>query len=79
VKILHWAALLIEALGTLFVWLDTVRLNARNPPHGITLGDPAGFTSWYYHGALLGFALLFVGILLQGICLALEKRKPPAT
>jgi hypothetical protein len=66
---LRWGTILLESLGTLFVWLDTMRLHARNPPHGITLGDPPGYSAWYYHKGLLGFSLLLLGILLQGVCL----------
>jgi hypothetical protein len=69
---LLWVALFMEALGTIFVWLDTVRLNARNPPAGITLGDPPGYSSWYFHSALFGFAILFLGILITGLALLLE-------
>jgi hypothetical protein len=64
---LRWATIVIEVLGTFFVWLDTVRLNARNPPHAITLGDPPGYSAWYFHSGLLGFSLLLLGILLQGM------------
>ncbi len=67
--LLRFAPIVLEFFGTLLVWLDTVRLHARNPPHGITLGDPPGYSAWYYHKGLLGFSLLFLGILLQGVCL----------
>jgi hypothetical protein len=66
---LRWATIVLEALGTLFVWLDTVRLNARNPPHGFGIGDPPGYSAWYFRSGVLGFSLLFLGILLQGVCL----------
>jgi hypothetical protein len=67
--LLRWAILFVEFFGTLLVWLDTVRLNARNPPGGVTLGDPAKYKARYYHMGLHGFALLFIGILLQGVYL----------
>ena len=69
---LHWLALLIETLGTLLVWLDTVRLNARNPAEGITLGDPPGYAHWWYHCSFAGFSLLLLGILVAGVSLLLE-------
>jgi hypothetical protein len=67
--LLGLAPILLSFFGTLFVWLDTVRLHARNPPHAITLGDPPGYSAWYYHSGLLGFSLLLIGILLQGVYL----------
>jgi hypothetical protein len=67
--LLRLAPIVLEFFGTLLVWLDTVRLNARNPPHAFTIGDPPGYTAWYYHKGMHGFALLFIGILLQGVYL----------
>ena len=68
-EVLRWATIVLEVLGTLFIWLDTVRLNARNPPHGFMIGDAPGYGAWYFHSGVLGFSLLFLGILLQGVCL----------
>jgi hypothetical protein len=71
--LLRFAPIVVEFFGTLFVWLDTVRLNARNPPNGVTLGDPPEYRAWYYHQGLYGFGLLFIGILLQGVYLSLAR------
>ena len=72
----HGVALFIEAVGTLFIYLDTCRLNARLPsePLGVlaTFGDPVPYRAWYYHRASLGFALLFIGIIVAGFVLWLE-------
>jgi hypothetical protein len=68
--LLRLAPILCEFFGTLFVWLDAVRLNARNPRDGVTLGDPPKYKAWYYHMGLYGFALLLVGILLQCVYLS---------
>jgi hypothetical protein len=61
----HKIALGFEAVGTLFIFLDTRRLSARTPPEGFTLGDPIEFRHWYFHCAALGFGLLFLGILVS--------------
>jgi hypothetical protein len=69
----HTAALIIESVGTAFILLDTLRLNARTPPDALfTVGDPILFRHWYYHHAELGFFLLFLGILSQGYVLWCE-------
>jgi hypothetical protein len=76
--VLHWIALFIEALGTLLVWLDTERLNARFPSEpGVigTVGDPLGYRVWYYHCSTVGFLLLFLGILVAGFVLLLEHQE----
>jgi hypothetical protein len=69
IKSLQFASIIVQFFGTLFAWLDTVRLNARNPSEGFMFGDPPGYSAWYFHSGVLGFSLLFVGILLQGVCL----------
>jgi hypothetical protein len=61
----------METLGTILVWLDASRLNARNPREGIILGDPPGFKAWWYHRSFLGFSLLLLGILIGGVALFL--------
>jgi hypothetical protein len=66
-KLLGLAPIVLQVLGTLLVWLDMVRLNARNPSDGFTLGDPPGYKAWYYHSGLYGFTLLLIGIVLQGV------------
>ncbi len=45
-EVLRWATIVLEVLGTLLIWLDTVRLNARNPPHGFMIGDAPGYGAW---------------------------------
>jgi hypothetical protein len=37
--LLRWTPIVIEFFGTVLVWLDTRRLNARNPPDGFVIGD----------------------------------------
>jgi hypothetical protein len=71
--LLRWTPIVIEFFGTVLVWLDTQRINARNPPDGWVIGDKPGYGAWHYHRADLGFALLLFGILLQGASLALEQ------
>ena len=71
--LLRWTPIVIEFFGTVLVWLDTQRINARNPPDGWVIGDKRGYEAWYYHRADLGFALLLFGILLQGASLAFER------
>ena len=71
--LLRWTPIVIEFFGTVLVWLDTQRINARNPPEGWVIGDKPGYSAWYYHRAGLGFALLLLGILLQGASLAFEQ------
>jgi hypothetical protein len=51
------------------IWLDTVRISARMPREGFSLGDPIKYRAWYYRLGLPGFALLFIGILLQCVYL----------
>jgi hypothetical protein len=66
-RLLRFAPIVFEFFGTLLVWLDTVRLNARNPPQGFSIGDSPKYRAWYYHMGLYGFGLLFIGILLQSL------------
>jgi hypothetical protein len=76
--VLHAGALLVEAVGTLFIFLDVKRMNARFPsePPGVlgTLGDPVGYHVWYYHRAGMGFGLLFAGMILAAFVLLLEHK-----
>lgn len=67
--LLRLAPIILEFFGTLLVWLDTVRISARLPRVGFSLGDPDKYKAWYYHAGLYGFGLLFIGILLQGVYL----------
>ena len=72
----HSAALVIEAIGTLFIYLDVVRINVQLQAVDASYagGPPPGYRGWIYHSALLGFALLFLGMILAGIVLWLEHR-----
>jgi hypothetical protein len=59
----HATALVMEAAGGVLVLLNTVRLN------GAELDK---FRAWYYHSAVLGFILLFGGMLLAAFMLWME-------
>jgi hypothetical protein len=69
--LLRFAPIVLEFVGTVLVFLDAMRLNARHPPDATWAGDLAGYEAWYYHKAAFGFALLLLGITLQGLYLAL--------
>ena len=43
------------------MWLDAVRLNARNPPKAFNIGDAPGCDAWYYHQFHIGFFLPLFG------------------
>jgi hypothetical protein len=73
----HSVALVIEAIGTFFIFMDAVRMNAQLHAAGTVDyagGAPPGYTSWIYHQATLGFLLLFLGMLAAGFVLWLEHR-----
>ena len=70
--LLQWFALFCEAIGTVAVFFEAIRINARMPKDAFTIGDPKGYDAWIYHQGLRGFGLLLAGIVLQGIVLALE-------
>jgi hypothetical protein len=56
----HAVALLVEAIGTAFILLDTVRMDAYI--HMFTIypgGGIAEYNHWYYYSGRLGFALPF--------------------
>ena len=67
----------LEFLGTILIWLDTVRINARTSSREYGLGNPLGdvgkYKHWYYRQGLPGFGLLFTGILLQAVYLFESK------
>jgi hypothetical protein len=71
---LHATALVFEAFGTLLILLDSIRINERANEVGTADAgyEPAWLHHWYYHSALLGFALLFAGILLAAAVLWFE-------
>ena len=64
--LLGFAALLLQFIGTLFVWFDTERISYAIQPGRAVLTDDPKWKSWRYNKSKLGFALLFIGILLQG-------------
>ncbi len=67
---LNLAGWLCQMIGTLFLFLDSVRIGVRLPREGVTLGDPPEFATWYYHMApSIGFFLLLTGFALCGIAL----------
>jgi hypothetical protein len=73
--LVHAGALFVEAVGTLFLYFDIKRLNSRAPANALgSFGDSVEYQRWYYHAATFGFALVFGGILLAGVCLWLEHR-----
>lgn len=69
-----------QFIGTICLWLDSVRVGIRLPRKGIMLGDPPEFDRWYYHRASpIGFFLLMFGFGLCGVALWMfhieQKRK----
>ena len=56
-----------STFGTLFVWFDTERISAAIQPHHMIIGNDPRWDKWYYNQSKPGFALLFAGILLQGL------------
>jgi hypothetical protein len=71
---IHATALLFEAVGTCFILLDTVRLNALVRILGVAsfAGEPERFRAWYYHSAVFGFVMLFAGMVLAAFVLWIE-------
>jgi hypothetical protein len=66
--ILHFITLIIEAVGTFLVFLETMRLNARAPVDALgTIGDPLQYRYWWYHCGVCGFSFLLAGIIFQAI------------
>jgi hypothetical protein len=70
-KLLQFAPIVLQVFGTAFVWFDTERISAVIHPGRIIVTDDPKWTKWYYGKSKLGFALLLIGILLQGASLAL--------
>ena len=62
-------ALLLQIIGTLFVWFDTERISYAIRPGRMVLTDDPKWKSWHYNKSKHGFALLLIGILLQVIYL----------
>jgi hypothetical protein len=72
----HVAGWICQFLGTLFLWLDSIRVGIRLPREGVRLGDSPELDRWYYHWASpFGFFLLLIGFGLCGIALWLSR--PP--
>ena len=71
-KLLNLVALLFSALGSLFVFLESMRISARMPKSGFTIGDPKGWEAWYWHWGLYGGGLVLLSIVIQGVALAME-------
>jgi hypothetical protein len=73
----HSVAIAIEFIGTIALYLDSLRINAKLESLGFASsggGDPRGFEAWYWHKGSLGFTLVMLAILGQGIILWLEHR-----
>ena len=73
----HSVALIVEAIGTVFILLDTVRMNAEIHIAGSIGYDrqpPMFYRHWYYNAPVLGFSLLFFGMLVAAFVLWLEHR-----
>ncbi len=72
----HAVALIIEAIGTVFIFLDTIRMDAQL--HAVDASyereAPPAYQHWYYHHASLGFGFLFLGMLVAAFVLWLEHR-----
>ena len=73
--LLQLAAIVLQVFGTFFVWHDTERISARNPRDGLDLSDLSKYDAWYYYKVKLGFALLFAGIILLSVALALTMNE----
>ena len=71
--LLRLASILLSFFGTLFVWFDTERISAAIRLGRIINTDDPKWKKWYYDKSKLGFALLFIGILLQVACLACRE------
>jgi hypothetical protein len=75
--VLRITIIFLEFLGTILIWLDTVRINARTSSREYGLGNPLGdlgkYKRRYYRQGLPGFGLLFAGILLQAVYLFESK------
>jgi hypothetical protein len=71
----HAVALIIEAVGTFFILLDTIRM--ENQLHASGYASYGGeeslpYHNWYYHSVVLGFSLLFLGMIIAAFVLWLE-------
>jgi|GEM_PF-3973081 hypothetical protein len=74
----HTFALIVETIGTVLIFLDTVRMDVQLHAAGYvsyTGEAPLPYQHWYYHHAPIGFALLFFGILAQGFLVWFEHHE----
>jgi hypothetical protein len=61
---------ILQFVGTLWLWIDSLHVSARLPSEGMTLGDPIEYRTWYYHWASpIGFGLLMIGFGFCGVAL----------
>jgi hypothetical protein len=65
---------ILQFIGTLWLWIDSLHVSARLPSEGMTLGDPIEYRTWYYHWASpIGFGLLMIGFDFCGVALWLSR------
>jgi hypothetical protein len=69
--LLQFAPIAFQVFGTAFVWFDTERISASIRPGRLILTDDPKWEKWRYNKSELGFTLLFIGILLQSVSIAL--------
>ncbi len=70
-QFLNWLALLCQIIGTLAIALEAKRFNAQLKKDRLTLAN-LGYDAWFYNRGLYGVYLVLVGIVLQGVALALD-------
>jgi hypothetical protein len=59
-------------VGTLFLFLDSLRISRRLPRTGFTLGDSPAHQRWFFsYSSPIGFGALFVGFVFQFMALFL--------
>jgi hypothetical protein len=73
----HYLALAIEVVGTIFVSLDLIRIDVIASASGYASSgpEPAKYHGWVWHGGLWGSGLLMLGIIVAGAALLLEHRE----
>lgn len=72
--VLHFIALLFEAIGATLAFFESMRLGETVVQLGFMDydGPPKEFSAWYYHAGTLGFSLILLGIIAAGTALFLE-------
>ena len=71
----HGLALVAEGFGVLFIFLDSVRMDAQLHAAGFASyegGSPLGYSAWYYHSSTAGLGLLLAGLFAAAVVLLLE-------